>query len=197
MWKDAFSLDHVSLEKNRLSWHLTSENSPRHLGGPKPLAVENNTTLWLGLSISNPIVFRPVFERTTIKALSPASDSRRRLELLRKSREGINFPIVENNGAPIAWTDSFLHFSFFISSSDSRDYIGPEIGAPYESPYLNRPLPNPLINVPIRHHRTALSPTVHLQILVATLLGQLTIPVTLTSPSAPMAMSYPYSAVTP
>jgi hypothetical protein len=189
-WNKSFILDHISLEKDRLKWHLTPKESKDHsrdrLGSPRTLMLGKNRVLWLGISVADAHVLRVVKRETKIVFDSPPGDSIRRSEIFRKAQEGAKFPIVSPNTEHLIPLEArFLHFGIIVGPKGFENYSGGELGFPYGSPCLVKPLPEELSKLPIRSHRLELSNNTDIQITVCYLPGRLKLPVAITSPSEP------------
>lgn len=87
-WNKSLAFDHISLEKDRLKWHVTSKESKDHLRGPRTLMLDRNRVLWCGISLADAHVLRVVKRETKIVFDSPPGDSIRRSEIFRKAQEG-------------------------------------------------------------------------------------------------------------
>lgn len=185
-WHKPFDFDHISLEKNRSTWHVTSKHRKDHLGGPRTLSLGQSRVLWLGISVADAHMMRIVKQETKIVSDSPPSDSQRRLKAFFKAREGAKFPIVSiNNDNPIQFNEWFLHFCLIVGPKNFSFYQGGELGFPHGSPYLATSFPEELTALPLRSHRLELSDKIDIQITVCCLPGKLKTPVTITSPSKP------------
>lgn len=185
-WNKSFAFDHMSLEKDRLKWHLTSRGSKDHLGSPRTLMLDKNRVLWCGISVADVQVLRIVKRETKIVSDSPLGDSNRRWEIFRKAREGAKFPILSLNDEHLTpFEEGFLHFGIIVGPKGFENYSGGEFGFPYGSPCLVKPLPEEFSKLPIRSHRLELSNNTDIQITVCYLSGRLKLPVAITSPSQP------------
>jgi len=185
-WNKSFAFDHISLEKDRSKWHLTSSEYEEHLGSPRTLMLDKNRVLWLGISVADADVLRIVKQETKIVSDSPPGDSNRRLETFRKAREGAKFAIVSLNDEHLTpFEEGFLHFGIIVGPKGFENYSGGEFGFPYGSPCLVKPLPEEFSKLPIRSHRLELSNNTDIQITVCYLPGRLKLPVAITSPSQP------------
>lgn len=183
-WHQSFDFDHITLDKDRSKWHVTSKHSKGHLGSPRTLPLGKNRVLWLGISVADTHVMRIVKQETKIVFDSPPSDSQRRREVFHKSRERAKFPIVSlNEEHPISFNKWFLHVGLIVGPKGFEDYLGGELGFPHRSPYLVTPLPEELTALPLRSHRLELSDNTDIQIIVCCLPGRLKMPVTITGPS--------------
>lgn len=190
-WKaQPFAFDHLSLESDLRSWHVTSLDSKEHLGSPTTLPLDGGRVLWFGMSISESNALQVVRSETVITAEVPEGDSRRRMDVLFKAREGMAFPMVSlNTDHPGASGTGFLHFSVFVGPTGFEDYLGPEFGFPFGSAFLAAPLPNEIPNLALRSHRLALTDEMDIQITCSRLPGQLNTQVTFTGPTEPGTMS--------
>lgn len=186
-WKaQPFAFDHLSLESDLRTWHVTSMDSKDHLGRPTTLPVGGGRVLWFGMSVADSDALQPVYRETVIAAEVPEGDSRRRMDVLFKAREGMAFPLVSlNTEHPKAFDNGFLHFSVFVGPTSFENYPGPEFGFPFGSPFLAAPLQNEISKLPLRSHRLALTDEMDIQITCTRLPGQLSTPVTFTGPTEP------------
>jgi hypothetical protein len=181
---DVFNVDHLTIEKNFKSWHITSLKSKKHVGNFKTLNLDHRLFLWFGLSFSNMSVLRRVKKDTVISVKAPSSDSKRRIDNFMKSREGAIFQIVKFHPEARSYSkDGFFHIVFIISTKGAPDYRGNEFAFPYGSPFLSQPVPKELKKIPTRSHRVSLSPETDIQIIAMRLPGSLTSPIVLTGQS--------------
>lgn len=186
-WNKSFVLDHISLEKDHLKWHVTSkESKDHHLRGPRTLILDKNRVLWCGISLADTHVLGIVKRETKIVFDSPPGDSIRRSEIFLKAQEGAKFPILSLNDEHLTpFEEGFLHFGIIVGPKGFENYSGGEFGFPYGSPCLVKPLPEEFSKLPIRSHRLELSNNTDIQITVCYLPGRLKLPVAITSPSQP------------
>ncbi|HML96821.1 MAG TPA: hypothetical protein PKC29_15550 [Thermodesulfobacteriota bacterium] len=183
----SFEIDHLTLEKDRLSWHVTAPGSSNHIGNAKTLALGDDRYVWFGLSFSSLDIFRPVANNTMIKFQAHRNDSRRRLDAIMRSRDGAEFPILSMPDGPLArQPNSYFHISVIAGPPNFDTYLGPEHGFPIGSPFLLSPFPNAL-TASTRPHRFNLSENTDLQITLMRLPGILKAPVTFTGQQEPNA----------
>jgi hypothetical protein len=182
MFDEDVVTDHLSLERDGKSWHATTPNSKQHFGGPKPLDLGNGCALWCGWSFQNRDAMRELKQTTEVRATVPASDARRRADVIIKAREGNDFPIVslttEHAYAP---EPSFYHFSIIVGPPGFPVYTGAEHGFPKDSPFLLDPLPN-RIQAPVATFRMAMASYCDIQISLMKLPGRINVAYALTSP---------------
>jgi hypothetical protein len=180
------TIDHLSLEKNGADWHMTSPRSEDHFGGPTSLPLCDGSSLWFGMSLAGDAVLRPVMNRTVVRVDVPASDAERRIQVLHRAREAVEFPLVQLN--PLAYQldqPYFLHFSVIIGPVGFPHYTGAELGYPVNSPFLATPLPPALSPLPVAAYRLSLAPYCDVQLIATTLPGRLSVPIAFTAPPEP------------
>ncbi len=183
-----FDFDHLSLEKDRQSWHLTARGSVDHLGSPQTLALGDDRVLWFGLSFSSLEVFRPLKDETLVEFSVPTGDTSRRRSVVTDARKDAAFPILSlPEGELSAQEGSYFHISVIAGPAGFETYRGPEHAFPIGSPYLASPFPAALNNLPIRIHRLPLSLNTDLQITLTRLAGKLIVPVAFTGSNSPTA----------
>lgn len=184
MFNEDQATDHLSLERDRDSWHATTPNSARHFGGPKPLELGDGCALWFGMSFPNRDAMREVKKTTKVKSSVPASDARRRAEVFKKARDGSEFPIASLNTEHAYEPDpSFYHLSIIVGPPGFPEYTGGEHGYPRGSPFLLDLLPD-AIRVPISVYKVGMSPYCDLQLTLMKLPGRISSTIALTSPGA-------------
>lgn len=189
IWDQPFVCDHASLEKDRRSWHLTTQGSSMQLGGPMTLDLGQNRVLWFGLSIANPAVMREVLRTVTVSATVPPSDSRRRGDVLINAvKDATQVILTTNTKHEIASSEHCLHFSFVVGSKGFPEYDGPELAAPYGNPFFIPSISNH-VNVPTSRSRLNLSDSLDVEISCSLTPGKLTASVAITSPSTPLNLS--------
>jgi len=170
-----FEIDHVTLENDFRTWHVTGTADDRQ-GGMRTRDLENGRYLWFGMSVAQPDVLRAVMKRTTITGLSPGSDSRRRISCFRSARQDVHDFIVV---PPQEWKSkehSFLHFSVIVGRTPFAEYRGPDIALPEGSPLVHDlpPIGSPF---PVSSHLNQLDDDAYLQVTCARVQGRLDQPV--------------------
>ena len=177
-WDEEFEIDHISLEKNKMRWHLTSGLSHKHIGSINTANLDNGRCLWFGLSVTDLSVFQPLFRKTSVIASIPESDVDRRVEIFKKSRKKAKFHIIElNPQSNSKYEEGFIHISFIIGPKGFKLYQGNNHGYPIDSPFIEKRLPEKLIDFPVRLHRISISKEIDIQITVSKLPGKLNVPV--------------------
>lgn len=178
-----FECDHVTLEKDWRTWHVTSAGRADRVNVPRTLDVGQSRVLWFGMSVASADVLRLVCRETVATATTPPSDSDRRMEVFGSSREGAEFNLISaNTDGPRVPQSHFLHFSFVIGPQGFEDYQGQQLGFPHGSPFLRAPLPDTMSDVRLRSHRVRLSQRADIQIIVSQLPGALIVPMSFTTP---------------
>lgn len=177
---EKFKIDHISLEKDRNSWHITSPNSRLHQGGFKPLSLGEGRILWFGLSLKSNKVLRTLYQDTEIIVKSPRNDSDRRLDIFKDAEIPpyiLKLPHKADNGH----STQFIHLSIIIGPKDFPLYRGSNLALPINSPFLKDDLQKEISQCSVRLHRISLGNKYDVQIVAMYLPGSLTVPVTLTS----------------
>jgi hypothetical protein len=168
-------IDHITLEKNLLKWHLTNLGSTYHLGHGRTIELGEERFLWFGMSIANSDVLKDVRDETVYQVFVPPSDAKRRMDVLMNSRDGVIYNIILLPPQTKQLVNmNFIHFVVIVGKKGFSNYIGSALSAPYGSPFvLNEPR-IPLTDIPLRSHRLSLNATVEIQIIALCLPGQLT-----------------------
>src|SRR5207249_3900653 len=69
-----FRVDHVSLERDRRSWHFTMRKSKKQQGGGRTTDLGDGRVAWFGMSVAGEAVLRELRRQTVVSFFSPASD---------------------------------------------------------------------------------------------------------------------------
>lgn len=173
-------MDHVTLEGNLRSMHLTAARSKQHFGPFPTLELDEGRCLWFGVSVRGPQVLRPLMKQTVVVAAVPATDSRRRAEEFEKAREGQVFQGLELPPG-VRPQPGFLHIAVLAGPPGFRDYTGGELGFPIGSPFVQGQLEIPP-GLPVRRHRISVG-AVDLAVVTTWLPGRLNVDVTYTGSS--------------
>ena len=184
MWDNHVVIDHLTLEKDRKSWHATTPRSKKHFSGPTTLGLGEGKALLFGMSVADESALRVAKKKTLVRADVPPSDAQRRTDVFRNAGGASTFPIVTLNPAPNWEGTGFYHFSFIVGPMGFATYTGCEHGFPRGSPFLATPLPDNLLDVDASMYCCHLEPFCDLQVTVMRLPGTLTVPLTFTSPRA-------------
>lgn len=172
-WNRPFQIDHLSLEPDRQSWHLTSGQSKDHLGKLATEKLDSERTFWFGMSVA-PENLRAVKNTTRVIVDTPASDTDRRADVFRQSREGAIFQMMTlNSDHPQIPPDGFLHFSVIVGSPGFPTGSGQVLGLPHGGPFLSAPPSAPNERIPVRLYRLVLSESIELEITVSAHAGKL------------------------
>lgn len=175
-----FDLDHVSLEQDRDTWHITSARSEVHQGGPNALEIGENRVLWFGMAIRDPSVLRVARQRTCAKYLVDDAAIRHKLGQLERAIDGGASVIVPLAPQPVDQR-SFPLLSVVVGPTGFQPYRGPEWGAPYGSTFVSgEPSPDQRFS----HLATQFPLDDTTDIFVATtwIPGEMAIPMILTTP---------------
>ena len=176
-----FNVDHFSLEKERASWHITSQKSKKHFGSLPTADLGEGRKLWFGMSISSFSSLRPLSRRTSVVTSSPPSDVVRRMRVFNEAREGAKFQIIKPHpDASKRFESGFYHVSVIVGPTDFKIYKGENHGFPVASPFLTEPLPERILGMPVRYHKVSLSSDLEMQITTTKLPSSLRVPVMFT-----------------
>lgn len=184
MWDSQAAVDHLSLEKDRETWHATTPKSKQHFGGPTTIDLGGAKSLWFGMSVADANALRVAKKRTVVQAHVPPTDAQRRTDVFRCAREATAFPIVTPNSATEPDGPGFFHFSFIVGPVGFQTYAGCEHAFPRGSPFLATQLSDYMPGVAVSMYCCRLDPFCDVQVTVMRLPGTLTVPLTITSPGA-------------
>lgn len=177
-----FHMDHITLEKSLVRWHITSPKSLHHQGSFGTADLGSGRHLWFGMSLNTFDVLREVKSETVIGGNVPESDAKRRLDILMQARSGLKFPCIKlDPDAQDLFKPGFPHLSLIVGPCGFQSYEGEQLGFPYGSPYVIPPLPNTIPPLPLRSHRVSLASALDIEIVSSWLPGRLTVPISFTS----------------
>lgn len=175
-----FVADHLSLDADMKTWHITSLNSRRHEGTFPTLDVSSGRYLWCGISVAGFERLREVKRQVSTSATAPETDSRRRTDNFLAAREQLVFNTLRlNTEAKHRFVPGFPHFALVVGPSGFPDYRESLFRIPDTAPYVTPKLP-PLTDMPVRSHRVNIPPF-DIEIISAWLPGTLTVPFLFTS----------------
>lgn len=175
----SFELDHLTLEPDSVSWHATSTDGS-HLGGPRTMDLGDGQRLWFGMSIRSPELLVPVRATTEIEFDVPDEDAQRRLAVLHEARRNVAFPLIALPTA--SHVPGFWHFGVVVGPQGQADYVGGELGYPYDGPYCSESPGR--IQTTTSQFRLSLSEHREIIIIAAHPPGTLKVPVCFSSPQA-------------
>ncbi len=179
-----FNLDHVSLEKHRDKWHITTQRSTDHQGGPACADLGAGRVLWFGLSLASLEVLREVKQETVATFSVSERGATWKAQQFQAACRGtgeLRMPPRPNSG-----TGFFPHIAFIIGPKNFPIYGGPDWGWPYGSefakggPKEGEPMP-----AKISVSQFSLTDELDLQLAATWAPGELAIPVVMTAPQLP------------
>jgi hypothetical protein len=179
----ALTVDHVTLEADFASWHLTSARSKQHQGVARTRPVGHGTTLWFGMTVARANVLRLVSSETVASAPMPSADARDRLDTLNKARQDAEFPIISMNGAS-PWGET-MHFAVAAGPLSAPPHTGPELALPEGSPHVRQPAFEGHVQLPLRALSFALGPRHRIHVISTWLPVDLSLAVTFTATPNP------------
>lgn len=182
-WKQPFHVDHLSLEPDMRTWHLTAPQSTHHLGKLCTRQLCAEQVHWFSMSAESKSHLRVVREETRTSAPTPPQDVDRRTQVFRDARENAIFQIVRLNTEYQSPPEpAFLHFSVVVGRKGFTSPKGELLGLPHGSPFLPLDAAPDLVSAPIRVHRILISEEIELEISASSLPGQLQTQTLFTAP---------------
>ncbi len=186
-----FQFDHITLEADRRSWHMTAEQRSDYVGNPRTLDLGKGRVLWFGLSFPSISSFQPAMNSTIVEFTAPKGDGERRRKAVMDAREGAEFPLLSwNEDRPPPAEEFYNHVSFIAGPAGFEPYLGPEQAFPVGSPYLRDPFPSALEGIACRTVRLQLSSRTDIQLTLSRIPGALVSPVAFTSSTLPSATEH-------
>lgn len=175
----SFLTDHISLEEDFETWHVTSRNSKKnHMRGLRTVPLGEDRVLWCCMSIRDFSVLRIAKKKTIATYALPESDSGRRLTLATDAIE--NSVVAKVSFHPELkrpLEGGFPHFSFIIGPKGFANYTGDKLALPRAAPALAKPFPRGAVRLATQQCRFSISNTLDMEIIGNWLPGAITIPV--------------------
>jgi len=177
-----FKFDHVSLEKDRGSWHITTARSKKHQGGPIATDLGAGRVLWFGMSLASTGVLRALTKETVATFEVPERTSDWKANEFIRSRQEKEFPgVYMPEKPPEAEGPIFPLISVIVGPTDFEWYRGPVWGWPYGSDFVyGKPSENKQIRS--SHQRFHLDEQTDIQLTAIWAPGTLLIPAVMTAP---------------
>jgi hypothetical protein len=176
----SFDLDHLTLDLSQRNWHVTSANRTDRIRARPLHDVGDGRALWFGMSFNDPGRLRQLAKITSCRFTAPPSDSARRREIVRRAREGINFPLMYVPDNPGIGAASFMHASVIVGKPGFATYLGADHAFPHDNLLTSAYPPDP-VSLLSRIYRLSLS-SVDLQLTLFRVPGQLRRPVVFGAP---------------
>lgn len=176
-----FVMDHISIERNLNTWHLTTQGSTKHHSGGQTIDLGHSRRLWFGLSIADEEVLRELKYKTAVISKLPSSDGKRRVNIFNNAiNEQQHLVVFLHKKAKRRYPqEGFIHFTFIIGKVGFPDYMEHNLLLPFASPFLRNPLLD-LTNLPMRSGRLSLGRGIDVQIIAVWLPGSLRVPISFT-----------------
>jgi hypothetical protein len=178
-----FVVDHISIERDLRTWHLSTRGSSHHFGKRQTCDLAQGRRFWAGVSIADDSVLRELRRKTTVAFPIPSSDSPRRIAVLRKATKSAQHLIVLlHPHAKYQFREGFVHLSFIIGPHGFPDYCEHELPLPIDPLFPKTPI-NQVSSLPVRSGRLSLGKVIDIQIVSSWLPGHLHVPIMLTGKS--------------
>ena len=135
-----FALDHVTLDSDRRSWHLTQKvGGKRNRPAGKTLDVGDGRILWFGMTTSEPWEFRPVASEIVARADAPSNNAelQNRIATFNQAVGGAQAVDIQLPPPPKA-ARLALHLVATVARPGAPLYAGPQLCFP---PTIGTPEP--------------------------------------------------------
>ena len=161
-------VDHLTVEPNRRTWHITNHSRRRYQRGARTRDVGEGRVLWFCVTTSSPTDFRPLKAHTFVPYRPVSNDEAAR------DREARFFACVSNGASstlPLPERppgDSVLHIGVVLAEPGAPLYDGANMPFPFAAPGVERVAPatkGALV-------RLLLSPAVEVQVIAAWVPGK-------------------------
>jgi hypothetical protein len=127
----SFNVDHLTLEPDWKSWHMTQLRpvGPPRRGGPRTWDLGDGNVLWFGMTIGKDDALRRVKQTTTVTAAAPRNrgEAIARLEAFERAVKCAEMGVIAKPGPP-PFRRALCHFSIILAPPTAPFYTGPERG---------------------------------------------------------------------
>ncbi len=177
-WNKPFVIDHLSLEPDWDTWHLTSPCSVEHLGKLKTRPLENGCIHWFSASVESSDELRVLRKETVVSTEVSEADVDRRANIFQAMSENAVVQIVElNSQYALNAVPNFLHFSVLVGPPGFESPPSQLLGLPYGGQLASSKPADWDGQAPVRVHRVSLSKCIDLEIIASHHPGELKMPV--------------------
>lgn len=143
--KEGGVVDHLTLEPNSKSWHLTihrdgKKDKSSQLPSRRTFQVEPGLDYWFGMSVASSSVFEKQFQNYLFSFPVHSGVSSKYLKILEQSKKDSKFHSMSLVHEGIE-SGEFLHFDFLIDNRKNKEETPKNIvSVPYGPPALVNPL---------------------------------------------------------
>ena len=128
-----FGFDHISLEKDRASWHVTSERSKDHQHATAPKNLGDGRLLWFGLNLASLDKLRVVRQQTVASFQVSENSAKWKAEEFGRAVAKSSLILIRMPPKPAGVANSFPVISVIVGPPDFEAYQGEEFGWAYGS----------------------------------------------------------------
>lgn len=175
-WDRPFQIDHISLERDRRTWHLTTPQSRAHLGDMYTTPLGEGRLHWFTMSVASEAFMRKVLRETKAEAIVSPTDTHRSMDVFLQSREDAVFQILQLNPAALRKDPYYLNFAVVVGppgfKSVDTGHVGPMPPGAYGSESSSHVEIG--LSIPLRSHRVTISRDTELEIATSIGYGSLT-----------------------
>lgn len=169
--------DHFSLDIDRNKWHVTSQGSKKHWGGPRAVDLGKERRLWFEMSANGDDALREVAEYSELVELTSPNDvGRRRAEFHRAVHHAELHIIEPNRETVLEVSERFHHFGVVVGPRDFPLHACDELAFPYGGPFVDGLGPQGQWPLGVVTHRISLTEELHIQVSHMYLPGKLRVP---------------------
>jgi hypothetical protein len=183
-----FQTDHLTLDSNLKTWHVTTQGSQReHLGPFRTTDLGSGSVFWCGIHVSSANVLRLLRRETIVSAEVPYSDKGRRGQILQSALNQsvckcIRFDEKTNIAQP-----NFFYFGVIVGPAGFAPVLDGDklkLGLPADLPFAQpRALRSGERAGSASVHIIPLNAPVEVQVVAMLLPGNMTVPISFTSPA--------------
>jgi hypothetical protein len=128
-----FAVDHISLDANRVSSHVTSFRSREHHAVPPVRSLRDDCVRWFGMNVRATTILRPVKTKTVLRADLPSTDSQRRVDSFRRATEHSSSVLLHLPPGERA-VPGFLHVTAIVGPARFKPFDGSDAAIPTLAP---------------------------------------------------------------
>ncbi len=184
-----FQTDHVTLDSNLKTWHITTQGSVReHISTLKTTDLGGGRVFWCGIHVSSAEVLRVLRRATIVTAEVPGTDKHRRGEILEAALHQSVCKCVHAEERTNIAPPRFFYFGLIVGPAGFQPVLDSDmlrLGLPSDLPFVQPRAGRAGEHTGFSVHMVTLNAPVAIQIAVALLPGTMTVPISFTSPARP------------
>jgi hypothetical protein len=182
-----FNVDHITLEKDLRTWHITTQGMNRkRLGGYMTQNLGAGRAFWCGMHVRSPECLRLLKRDTVVTTQVPPSDKTRRGKILQAAFEEAPHSCATIDEKTRITQPNFIYIGLIVGPADFEHvFEQPKLilGLPRDLPFVQSRKSRPEEQFGLSLGRAKLNAPLEIDIVTALVPGTMTVPMAFTSPA--------------